>query len=106
MTDAARRNWLMALEVALAALYLYVGVAAHGLARWLALGGGTLIIAALIAGWRSRPVARPLLLIGALPVAVVTWWSIVTPMLGVLAVVIGWMAVKAVRTVPARSAGT
>lgn len=76
-----------------AVLYLYVGIGSHGLTRALALAGTLLILVALGTAGRSRPVAVALLVIGALPVAVVAWWSIVTPILAVLAIVIGLPAI-------------
>lgn len=92
-SDRSRRGWLTVLAVAVAALYLYVGIGSHGLTRALALAGTFLILIALAIATRSRPAAKALLVIGALPVAVVAWWSIVTPILAVLAVVIGLPAI-------------
>lgn len=79
--------------MAVAALYLYVGIGSHGATRTLALAGTFLILIALATATRSPRVARALLVIGALPVAVVSWWSIVTPILGVLAIAIGLPAI-------------
>jgi hypothetical protein len=92
MTGAIRRNWLIGLTAITALLYIYVGIGAHGLTRLLALAGGVLILAAAAA--RSRPLAWLLLLAGALPVAVATWWSIVTPLLAVLALLFGWLVTR------------
>jgi len=94
MNDAMRRNWLAVLTAVTALLYLYVGVGAHGLTRLLAFLGGLLILAAIAAAARSRPLAWLLLLAGALPVAVATWWSVVTPLLAVLALLFGWMVTR------------
>lgn len=94
MNNVVRRNWLIALTAVTALLYLYVGVGAHGLTRLLAVLGGVLILAAIVAAARSRPLAWLLLLAGALPVAVATWWSIVTPLLAVLALLFGWMVIR------------
>jgi hypothetical protein len=94
MTGPVRRNWLIGLTAVIALLYLYVGIGAHGLTRLLALLGGVLILAAIVAAARSRPLARLLLLAGALPVAVATWWSLVTPFLAVLALLFGWMVIR------------
>jgi hypothetical protein len=92
MTGAIRRNWLIGLTAITALLYIYVGIGAHGLTRLLALAGGVLILAAAAA--RSRLLAWLLLLAGALPVAVATWWSIVTPLLAVLALLFGWLVTR------------
>ena len=94
MTGLVRRNWLIGLTAVTALLYLYVGVGAHGLTRLLAWLGGVLILAAIAAAARSRPLAWILLLAGALPVAVATWWSLVTPLLAVLALLFGWLVIR------------
>jgi hypothetical protein len=97
-----RHGWRIGLVVVTAALYGWIGLSAHGLDRVLGLGGAVLIVASLIvtalaAAGRSRPAAVALLLLGALPLAVTTWWSLATPLLAVLCVVLAWP-----RTVPAR----
>lgn len=94
MTGAMRRNWLIGLTAVTALLYIYVGIGAHGLTRLLALLGGVLILAAVAAAARSRPLPWLLLLAGALPVAVATWWSIITPLLAVLALLFGWLVTR------------
>jgi len=38
-----------------------------------------------------------LLVAGAVPLAVLTWWSIVTPILAVLALLLGWTAIRHIR---------
>ncbi len=94
MNDVVRRNWLIVLAAVTALLYLYVGAGGHGLIRLLAVLGGVLILAAIVAAARSRVLAWLLLLAGTLPLAVATWWSVVTPLLAVLALVFGWMATR------------
>jgi hypothetical protein len=94
MTNVARRNWLTAITIVTALLYLYTGADAHGLGRLLAFLGGTLILAAVAAAARSRLLAWFLLLAGALPVAVATWWSIVTLLLALLALLFGWLVIR------------
>jgi hypothetical protein len=78
------------LVVIIAALYAWVGLSAYGLDRVLGLAGAVLIIAALGVADRSRPAAAVLLLLGSLPLAVTTWWSLATPLLGVLCLLLGW----------------
>jgi hypothetical protein len=56
--------------------------------------GGVLILAAIAAEARSRQLAWLLLLAGTLPVAVATWWSVVAPLLAVLAPLFGWMVTR------------
>ena len=69
----------------IALLYVWVGTAAHGLDQVLGLAGGLAILAAVAVARRSRAAAIALLVVGALPLAMVTWWSIATPVLAVLA---------------------
>jgi hypothetical protein len=95
MNGTFRRSWLTGLTVVLAVLDLWVGVAGHGLDRVLGLTGGLLILAALVVARTSRPAAQVLLLAGALPLAVAAWWSIVAPVVGLLALLLGWPAVRA-----------
>ena len=87
---ASRRVWRGGLVVVIAALYAWVGLSAHGLDRVLGLAGAVLIIAAVAVAGRSRRAAAVLLLLGAPPLAVATWWSLATPLLAVLCVVLGW----------------
>ena len=74
----------------IAALYAWVGVSLHGPDQLLGLIAAPLIIAALAVDPRSRPTAACLLLLGALPLAVATWWSVATPLLAVLCLILGW----------------
>ena len=72
-----------------ALLYLWVGAAAHGWDRVWGLAGGLAILAAVVLG---PPILRgggrgPGF--GAVPLAVVTWWSIATPLLAGLGLVLG-----------------
>ena len=91
----ALHAWRIGLVVVTAALYAWIGLSAHGLDRVLGLSGAVLIIAALAATGRSRSAAVALLLLGTLPLAVTTWWSLATPLLAALCVVLAWP-----RTVP------
>ncbi|MET3808315.1 hypothetical protein ABIB25_005344 [Nakamurella sp. UYEF19] len=50
------------------------------------LGGVALVVAPSLPAWRIRLV---LLLIGTVPFAILTWWSVATPVLAVLALAIG-----------------
>jgi hypothetical protein len=85
MNETSRRNWPIVLVAIVALLYVWVGTAAHGLDQVLGLAGGLAILAAVAVARRSRAAAIALLVVGALPLAVVTWWSIATPVLAVLA---------------------
>lgn len=54
----------------------------------LGLVGAVLVIAAALLARGLRGVALVLLLVGVLPLAAVTWWSIVTPLLAVVALLL------------------
>ena len=88
MTGTLHRTWRIGLVAA--ALYAWVGISAHGIDRILGLPAALLILAALAVTPRSRAVAAVLLLLGALPLAVSTWWSAATPLLAVLCLLPGW----------------
>jgi hypothetical protein len=97
MNDTVRRTWPAIGVAVLALYYLWIGVAAHGWERMFAVAGGILMLAAVAAARRSAPAAYTLLVLGALPLAVVTWWSIVTPVLAIVVLVLGWIAVRHLR---------
>jgi hypothetical protein len=87
--------WLAALTSVLAAFYVFLGATALGTAGVLGILGGIAILAALATSIRIPKRLRPLLLLGAtLPFAALTWWSVVTPLLAVLILTIGWAALK------------
>ena len=80
MTGTLHRTW----RIGLAAAALYgVGVSARGIDRTLGLPAALLILDALTVTPRSRAVAAVLLILGPLPLAVTTWWSVATPLLAV-----------------------
>jgi hypothetical protein len=85
MKQTLHRFFAAALTGVVALLYLWIGASAHGGERLLGIAGGLLILAALAAAPRSRTAALVLLAVGSLPLAVVTWWSIATPVLAVVA---------------------
>jgi len=90
MTRNLQQTWRTGLVVVTAALYAWVGVSVHGPDQLLGLIEPLLIIAALAVVPRSRPTATGLLLLGTLPLAVITWWSVVTQLLAVLCLLLGW----------------
>jgi hypothetical protein len=88
------RHWLAGLTVVLAVYYVFLGAVALGPAGALGILGGLLIAIALIAATRgSAHLGAALLVLGALPFALATWWSVVTPLLAILVLVIGGLAV-------------
>ena len=97
MNDTVRRIWPAVGVAVLALFYLWIGAAAHGWDRILALAGGVLILAAVAAARRSASAAYTLLVLGTLPLAIVTWWSIATPVLAVVVLLLGWIAVRHLR---------
>lgn len=90
---------LVVLTAVLALLDAWIGLACQGVIRVLGLLGAVLILAALAVAGRSRRVATVLLLAGALPLPIVTWWSLVSPAVAVLCLAFG---IPAVRRAPAR----
>jgi hypothetical protein len=88
------RRWLRGLIVTLGAYDVFLGADALGVAGVLGILGGVAIWAALSTTGRSRRVALTLLVLGALPFAVATWWSVVTPLIALLVLAIGVPAVR------------
>ena len=86
---AIGHNWLPMLLVVLAIVYLALGMTAMGPAGVLGIAGGIAVLGALVVRARSRSLAIALLVVGAVPFAVVTSWSLVTPLTGILLIAIG-----------------
>jgi hypothetical protein len=87
---AAERNWAAVLLVVLALLYVFLAATALGLAGVLGMAGGLAILALLAMHSKiPRPLALVLLVIATLPFAVLTWWSMATPLTGLLLVTVG-----------------
>jgi hypothetical protein len=86
-------NWLAGLVSVLGGFELLMAISA-GSAVWIVVGviGGIALIAAM---WLPTVGLRvAFLLIGALPFAALTWWSLVTPLVAVLALAIGLSTVR------------
>jgi hypothetical protein len=83
------RNWGRILISVLAAIYAFLGILAWNPATALALAGTAAIFAALAVARRSPAQASLLLVGGALPFALITWWSVVAPLTAALLLVIG-----------------
>lgn len=90
MNAEGRRQWMQGMTAVVALLVLWVGVSANGAVRILAAASCVALLARVALGSRHRVVAAGLLVAGTLPLAVFTWWSIVTPVLAVLALAVGW----------------
>jgi hypothetical protein len=95
VAQAINRHWLAALTVVLGAFYIFLGATALGVAGVLGMVGGSMILAVVALSWRiTARFASLVLVTAALPFAVLTWWSIVTPLLATLVTAIGWFAVR------------
>ncbi len=92
--DAVKRSWMAVLTAVLAVLYGYIGISSGGVGMAAGLIGAALILLALPDLGLPRWVRESMLVVGALPLAALTWWSLVTPILAVLAIVIGSVAVR------------
>ena len=88
------RRWLRGLIVILGSYYVFLGADSHGLAAALGILGGLAIWAALAVAGSSHRLALSLLVLGVLPFAVATWWSVVTPLIALLVILIGLPAVR------------
>jgi hypothetical protein len=89
-------RWLGGLAAILGGYYVFLGVdALPKAAGALGILGGLAIWAALIATHRSHRLALILLAAGALPFAIATWWSVVTPLIALLVLLTGRAAVRA-----------
>lgn len=87
------RRWLDVLTVVLGAFYVFLGATALGVAGLLGVVGGIMIVAVVATSSRIPSRIAPIVLVAAaLPFAVLTWWSIVTPLVAILVVAIGWFA--------------
>lgn len=89
------RNWTALLAAVLAAFYVFLGATALGLAGALGIAGGLLVLGLLVARDRTpAKLAIPLMLVAAVPFAALTWWSVATPLIGILLIAIGIPALK------------
>jgi hypothetical protein len=88
------RRWWIGLVACCGAYYVFLGATALGIAGLLGMFGGLLIWAAVAAASFSRTAAYALLMAGALPFAVATWWSLVTPLIAAAALAIGHVALR------------
>jgi hypothetical protein len=90
VTAAAARNWTAILTVALACFYVALGATALGVAGVLGILGGVLVLG--LVAMRDKlpvPLTVVLLLLAALPFAALTWWSVATPLIAILLLVLG-----------------
>jgi hypothetical protein len=87
---AAERAWPAILTAALGCFYIFLGATALGLAGVLGIAGGLLVLGLVATrGKLPVPIAVALLVLAALPFAALTWWSVATPLIGLLLLAIG-----------------
>jgi len=94
MNETLRRSWAVALTAVMALLYIWIGLSAQDNDRILGVVGGLLMLAALVMAPHSRAAALATLALGALPLAAATWWSVITPVLMLLALLLGVFAIR------------
>jgi hypothetical protein len=91
-------RWLGGLVALLGGYYVFLG--ADALPKATGVVGivcGVAIWAALIATGKSHRMSLGLLAAGALPFAILTWWSVVTPLIAILILALGPAAIRGSR---------
>ena len=90
-----QRRWLSGLVAVLGGYYVFLGADALPKAiGMLGILGGLAIWAALLATRISHRATLGLLAAGTLPFAIVTWWSVVTPLIAILILALGPAAIR------------
>lgn len=92
------QHWRRGLLVVCGAYYVALGATALGVAGGLGVVGGALIWAAAGVSSRAPGVAYVLLLGGALPFAAMTWWSVITPAMALVTLLIGHGVIRSEAT--------
>jgi hypothetical protein len=82
-------RWRIGLLCCCGAYLVFLGATALGIGGALGIAGGALVWAVAPLARRSRPLAWAALLAGTLPFAAVTWWSVITPLIALLAIALG-----------------
>lgn len=90
-----QRQWWVGLTGVLGLFYLAIGVTVGGAIGIVAILGAVLVVAALALRTNSMQAAIALLVIGTLPLSILTWWSLITPIVAVLALLCGGLAIGA-----------
>jgi len=88
-----QRLWWVGLTGVLGLFYLAIGVTVGGATGIVAILGAVLVIAALALRTNSKRAAVALLMIGTLPLGIFTWWSLITPVVAMLALICGGLAI-------------
>lgn len=100
------RRWRIGLLAGLGACHVLLGATALGAAGALGIAGGLLLWSVAPVAARSHGAAWAILLAGAVPFAAATWWSVVTPVVATLAIVIGMAVIRDATTGLAAPRGT
>jgi hypothetical protein len=94
MMATIQRLWWVGLTGVLCIYYLAIGVTAGGSIAVAAVLGAVVMGSALALRSRSRPAANALLVLSALPLGILTWWSLVTPIVATLTLICGGLAIR------------
>jgi len=87
-------SWAGVLTAILACLFVFLGATSPGIAGSLGVIGGVVVLVVLVAStWFGRRWSVALLCGAVAPFGVLTWWSIVTPLIAILAVLLGSLAI-------------
>ncbi len=92
-----RDAWPAILTSMLGVCLILVASTADQPVLWLGVGCGLTVAAAPWIAGRSVPIAVGALLLRAVLFASITWWTAVTPLVGVLALVTGGVAIRSLR---------
>lgn len=93
MIGTIERAWWPGLTALVAIYYGIIGLEVGAAVGVVGVLGAALIAASPCLRSRSWPMASVLLCVGAIPFAILTWWSVITPLLAVLALVCGGVAI-------------
>jgi hypothetical protein len=103
LSAVVRANWTPGLVSLLGAFVVLMAVSATPLpTAAIGVAGGLAVIAAPWLSPRTKPAIIAALLTAALPFAIVTWWSIASPLVAVLALTIGLTTIRHNRPVRAQ----
>jgi hypothetical protein len=89
VSSTVRREWLAGLLSLLGLYEIVLALSGRPVVAGLGVVSGILVVAAPWAGRRMLAAGLALLVAGTVPFAVVTWWSIITPVVALLALAIG-----------------
>ena len=101
ITAAVARKWTTVLTALLGCFYVFLGATELGITGLVGIVGGILVLAAAAGHGRTpRRCRTPFLFVAVAPFAVLTWWSVVTPLIALLAIAIGSPAISRLAAAP------